>query len=109
MLSFLKNRLPGVVCGKANSSHSGFRISQHVKASLNSDGLVLINLRRGTVFSANRVGAMIWSAAAERCGFDRVAEEISREFHIPVETAREDAASFLAQLASEGLLIVDAH
>jgi Coenzyme PQQ synthesis protein D (PqqD) len=110
MLSLLKNRLPGgVVSRKSNPSHLGFRISPDVKASLHADGVVLINLRRGTVFSANRVGAMIWRATAERLSFDCVTESISRDFHVPAETAREDAANFLTQLASEGLLIADVH
>ena len=109
MLSFLKNRRAGVVSRNANPSHSGFRVSPDVNASLHADGVVLIDSRRGTVFSANRVGAVIWRGATERMSFERVAESISREFHIPTETAREDAAAFLAQLAAEGLLIAEVN
>jgi len=93
---------------QSGPGHLGFRVAPDVKASLHSEGVVLINLSRGTVFSANRVGAMIWNAAAERWSLDRVAASISSEFHIPAQTAQQDAAEFLAQLAAEGLLVTDA-
>jgi hypothetical protein len=63
---------------------------------------------RGKVFSANRIGAMIWNGAAERWSLDRIAESIGREFHVGAPTARRDAAEFLAQLAAEGLVVPDA-
>jgi hypothetical protein len=87
----------------------GFQIAADVTASRHSDGLVLIHLGKGVVFSANRVGALIWDGAVERWSLDRVAESISSEFHIPRETARQDAMDFLAQLASEGLVVADAN
>jgi hypothetical protein len=78
-----------------------------VKASLHADGIVLLQLSQGTVFTANRVGATIWNGVADRWSLDRMAESISSEFHIPAQGAREDAAEFLAQLAAEGLLVAD--
>lgn len=83
----------------------GYRIAPDVKASLHSEGVVLIDIRRGTVFSANRAGAMIWNAAVEHWTLPRIAESISREFHIPTQAALDDAAEFVAQLAKEGLLV----
>jgi hypothetical protein len=85
------------------------RIAPEVKASPNANGLVLIHLGKGTVFSANRVGAMIWNAVAERLSIEKVAETISAEFQIPAQTVRRDAAEFLAQLQAEGLLVPDAN
>lgn len=89
-------------------SSPGFHIAADVTASRHSGGLVLIHQGKGVVFSANRVGAMIWNGAVERWSLDRVAESISSEFHISRETARQDAMDFLAQLASEGLVVADA-
>jgi hypothetical protein len=83
------------------------RVAPDVKASLHPNGVVLIHLGRGTVFSANRVGAMIWNGAAERWSIERVAESISSEFHIAPATVKQDTAEFLAQLAAEGLLVPD--
>jgi hypothetical protein len=94
---------------KPHSIGLGFRIAPDVKTSTHAEGIALINLRQGTVFSANRVGAVIWNAAAQRWSLDRVVESITREFGVPAQTALEDAAQFLAQLAAEGLLIPDAN
>lgn len=88
--------------------HLKLRIAPDVKASMHPDGVVLIHLGRGTVFSANRVGAMIWTGAAERWSIEKVAESISSEFHIAPATVQQDAAEFLAQLTAEGLLVPDA-
>ncbi|HUB82768.1 MAG TPA: PqqD family protein [Bryobacteraceae bacterium] len=108
MLSFLR------IHGKQKPPRSlplrsGFRVAPGVKASQHSEGLVLINLSRGTVFSANRAGAIIWNAAVDRWPLERIAESISSEFHVPAGAARDDAADFIAQLAAEGLLVPDAN
>jgi hypothetical protein len=87
----------------------GFHIAADVTASRHSDGLVLLHQSKGVVFSANRVGALIWKGAIERWSLNRVADSISSEFHISRETAWQDATDFLAQLASEGLLVADAN
>ena len=93
----------------SNRGLLGFQVAPDVKASLHSEGVVLIDVRRGTVFSANRVGAMIWNAAAECWTLHRIAESISREFHIPAQAAQDDAAEFVAQLAKEGLLVPETN
>jgi hypothetical protein len=109
MLSFLRNGHHRGMHTGVHPAGLGFQIAMDVKASTHAEGIVLINLKRGTVFSANRVGAVIWNAAAERWSLDRVVDSISREFAIPAQTAHRDAAEFLAQLAAEGLLIPDAN
>ena len=85
------------------------RTVPHVTASLHGDGVVWLNLNSGKVFSANRVGALIWSGVLERRSADQVAESISREFPISREAARADAAEFLAQLSAEGLLVASSN
>jgi hypothetical protein len=85
-----------------------FRVAPDVKASLHPGGMILIHHGKGTVFSANLVGATIWSGAAERWSMGKLAAFISGEFHIPPETAQRDATEFLGQLEAEGLLVADA-
>jgi hypothetical protein len=86
-----------------------FRVAPDVKASLHADGVILIHLGRGTVFSANLVGARIWSGAAERWSMGKLAAFISGEFNISPETAQRDAAEFLERLEAEGLLVAEAN
>jgi hypothetical protein len=111
MFGFLRRGYQAAAPDKSGKSGTGlgFRIAPDVKASLHEGGVVLIHLSRGTVFSANRVGATIWNAAAEDWSLDRVVGSISSEFHIPPQIAKDDATEFLAQLAAEGLLVCDAH
>lgn len=94
---------------QSEGSHLGFHPSPDVKASRHPDGVVLIHRSRGTVFSANRVGAIIWTGAAEGHSLDQLSHSISHEFHIPPADAQQDAAQFLAELAAEGLLVADAN
>jgi hypothetical protein len=108
MLNLFQSTSPRTPPDRLGPSPLGFRIAPDVKASLHSDGMVLIHHSRGTVFSANRVGAAIWNGAAERWSLDRVAGSISKEFAVPAQTAQQDTLEFLAQLASEGLLVSDA-
>jgi hypothetical protein len=108
MLSLFKSARLRKTPSEPNSGQSGFHKAPDVKASLHPDGVVLIHLGKGTVFSANRVGAMIWNGATEGRSLNQVAASISAEFHIPPQTVQEDATQFLAQLAAEGLLVCDA-
>jgi len=109
MLSLLKSEHRPSGSGQLNGGPLSLRIAAHVKASLHADGVVLMDLNQGTVFSANRAGAIIWNAAVERWSLDRVVASISTEFHVPAQTAQEDAAEFLAQLAAAGLLVADSN
>ena len=109
MLGFLRIARRKTAPCNSNYGLLGFRVAPDVRASLHSEGVVLIDARRGTVFSANRVGAMIWNAAAERWTLNRIAESISNEFDIPTQAAQDDAAEFVAQLAKEGLLVPETN
>jgi hypothetical protein len=84
-----------------------FQAAPEVKASLHADGMVLIHHGSGTVFSANRVGAMIWQGATEHRSMGEMAESISGEFHLPRQTVEQDALRFLAELQAAGLLLPD--
>jgi len=109
MLSFLRIHRRKRKTDPLKPGLLGFRVAPGVKASQHPHGLVLINHTRGTIFAANRAGAMIWKAAADRWPLERIAESISSEFHVPANTARDDAAEFIAQLSAEGLLLPEAN
>src|SRR5262249_43088805 len=95
MLNFLRGAKPA-----AAQQENGlrYRPAPDVKASVHADGVILIQLKTGTVFSANRAGAMIWNGATQRWSLDRVAHSISEMFGIPAQRVRDDTVEFLAQL-----------
>jgi len=109
MISLFKSWRSHKTVNRLDSGDLRFHVAPDVRASLHPDGVVLIHLGRGTVFSANRVGAMIWNGAAQRWSLDRVAASVSTEFHISQQIVRLDAAEFLKELAAEGLLVPDAN
>jgi len=109
MFTLFKNINARKPSNAPGSDGAVFRVAPDVKASQHPDGVVLIHLGRGTVYSANRVGAMIWNGVVTQRSIERVTESISREFHIPAQTVLQDAALFLAQLQAEGLLIPEAQ
>jgi hypothetical protein len=108
MLNIFRSARAHKESDRPETGHLRFRVAPDVKASIHSDGVVLIHLGSGTVFSANRAGALIWNAAAEQWSLDRVAATMSSEFHISAQAAQQDASEFLEQLAAEGLLVADA-
>jgi hypothetical protein len=88
---------------------AALRVPPDVKASVHPNGVVLIHMSKGAVFSANRAGALIWNAATRHGSLDNLAQAISGEFQVPRETAERDAADFLEELKAEGLLIADGN
>src|SRR3954462_7360959 len=81
-----------------------FSISPEARASVQPDGVVFLHLGSGSVFRSNRIGARIWQGLLEREGMDAVAANISREYEVPREQAERDAAGFIAELETAGLL-----
>src|SRR5882724_1018102 len=108
MIGFFKGAFSRNESERRQPGRLMFHAAPDVKASLHPDGVVLIHLGTGTVFSSNRVGAMIWKGATERRSLDEVAASISGEFDIPRQTVQRDTAKFLAQLEAEGLLVPEA-
>ena|ERR1039457_3883766 len=108
-MSLFKNWRARMAPGRPEPEHLKFRVAPNVKASHHADGVVLIHMGRGTVFSANGVGAMIWNGAARQWSLKQVTASISGRFHIPAQTVEHDTAEFLEQLTAEGLLVRDAN
>lgn len=79
-----------------------------VVASIHDEGLVLLHTEKGRVFVANRTGTRIWQGLERRLPVDALAAEISREYQIAQETAREHTVRFLAELLRQGLITASA-
>ena len=109
MLRLFRNFRMPKAAPQPDGDGSGFRVSPDVKASEHPDGVVLIHLVKGTVFSTNQVGAMIWNGAVERRSLQQVAGAISSQFHLPLLAVQQDAEAFMVQLAAEGLLVAEAN
>jgi hypothetical protein len=83
------------------------RTSPDVRASTSSDGLILLDVRRGLVLAANPIGARIWRLLEQHCTRHEIAEQLAAEYGVPPERARRDVATFAADLLARGLVVED--
>jgi hypothetical protein len=79
-------------------------VSSEAAASIHDDGIVILNTRKGCLFTANRTGARIWRCIEQQLSFGAIAEKISSEYQIAQMIARDDTAHFLAELERHGLI-----
>jgi len=79
--------------------------SPDVRASLHEDGVVFLQLRSGTVFRSNRMGAAIWKGVLDRQDVAAIASGLAAECSVPAELVTRDATEFLAQLEAKGILV----
>src|ERR1700674_1326903 len=79
-------------------------ISPDCKVSINQDGAVFLHTAKGTVYTSNGIGARIWQGLQDRRSVDEISAQIGRDYGVPGERVRQDAAHFLAELESQGFL-----
>jgi hypothetical protein len=84
-----------------------FRIAGAVRASISSDGLVLLDIRGGVVLASNAIGARIWQLIASQLDRVEIATRLAREYDVPIERAEHDVAAFLTALEAQGLVTVE--
>ena len=80
------------------------RVSPLVRGSINSDGLVLLDLQGGVVLASNVVGACIWQLIEERRDTPEIARRVAAEFGVDRDRAARDVDAFIAALFSRGLV-----
>jgi len=83
-------------------------LKQGLSVSVHDDGLVALDPRSGLVFTANRIGALIWTRLEQRMSIQVIAAEISRAYRIDSAVAFTDLCRFVADLQRRGLLRIAA-
>jgi coenzyme PQQ synthesis protein D (PqqD) len=101
---FARNRLSGNRVNAFPQSTS-FRISPAGRASLHAGGAVFLNVEKGVIFKANRIGSRIWQGVQNQESPAEMAARLSREYAVPENVALEDTARFLAQLEAAGFVV----
>ncbi len=80
------------------------KISPEAVASAHEDGIVILDGRRGRLFTANLAGRSIWQSIEEHLSFEGIAEKLCSEFQFARETTDEYTARFLAELEGYSLI-----
>ena len=83
------------------------RRSPSVRASVSTDGLVLLDLDAGLVLSANAVGARIWQLIEEDWTTSEIARQVAQDFGKPLDRVERDVSLFVGELMSRGLVAGD--
>lgn len=76
----------------------------HVRAIQDGSGAVLLDLKRGTYFSLNGVGAVLWSRLNDKASVDELVSYASSRYTVPIDNVREHVQGFIAELDGAGLL-----
>jgi hypothetical protein len=84
--------------------HDCFAVSSEVRACQHAEGIVLLNLGKGTVFTSNRAGSAIWTGLSNQESVPMIAARLAREFGIDEQQASEDTIGFCRQLEAQGFL-----
>lgn len=79
--------------------------AQHVRANLTDDNLIVLDLVKGQIFTANTIGSRIWRGLfVDNQPQEQVVEVIATEFGTTVETVSKDVEKFVVQLQQRGLV-----
>jgi hypothetical protein len=81
-----------------------FRASSFVRASVSTDGLVLLDVDGGLVLASNPIGARIWQFIEQRCTRVEIAQRLAADYDIPIERAHRDVGGFIDALRMRGLV-----
>ncbi len=73
-------------------------ISDTVRSTQSVDGRVVLDIRRGRMFSVNPVGSKILGLLEQGQSEPRIVEEISRIYATKIEVVRTDVHDFLETL-----------
>ena len=80
-------------------------IAPHVRASVHSDGVALLNIASGKLFLCNETGSQIWQGIAQGLSPEVIVERISREADVGWELVERHTSLFLAELERRGLVV----
>ena len=85
-------------------SDLSFTVSPEAAASFHDDGVVILHTGKGSLFTANHIGARIWRGIEQQLSLEAIANGITEAYQIASNTAREHTIRFLAQLEQQTLI-----
>jgi hypothetical protein len=96
---------------QGSNSHTKWRVSTGVRATINEDGAVLLDIDKGLCYSLNAVGGRVWQvfeAGHGKSSIDDIVGALAREFtEVPREQLALDIESCVRDLESNGLITTD--
>ena len=81
------------------------KASPSVRANVTDDGLVLLHIDQGKIFSSNTTGARIWQLLEEGLAADDIANKVATETGAPLDRVSADVQTFIDSLKAEAILL----
>jgi hypothetical protein len=76
----------------------------HVRANTSNDGLILLDIATGQIFSANPIAARIWNGLEQGLSLTDIVQRIVAETGADPEVVERDAAEFVNTLRLRALV-----
>lgn len=76
----------------------------HVRSNVSDDGVILLDIQTGQIFSANRIGARIWEELARGRSLADIAGRIASETGADRATVEADVRAFVNVLVARALV-----
>jgi hypothetical protein len=77
-----------------------------VAAKLFDGEAIIMNLKTGMYFSADRAGAAVWELVETGCSLEAIAASLAERYEVSAAQALDDVVRLSQQLLEEGLAIV---
>ena len=90
-----------------NKSGVTWAVSPNVRATIDADGGVLLDIEKGVCYSLNLVGAKTWLAIESARGqatFEDIVDTLVPQFTVPLEQLVRDIDEYLRDLEKKGLI-----
>jgi hypothetical protein len=81
-------------------------VPRHIRAIVNHDGAVILDISADRFFSLDPIGAYIWKRLFEGDPLDRIASGLATETGVDVAVALVDVQEFFTELSNKHLFIV---
>lgn len=82
------------------------KAAEHVRANVTSDGLVVLDINKGEIFSANVIGARIWQGLiVDGHPRQEVISDIVREWGGAEDVVQRDLDAFVETLKTQQLVV----
>jgi hypothetical protein len=92
--------LPGALAERS----CDMRPAPHVRANVSDDGLILMDIRSGQIFSANPIGARIWSGIEQGHSLSAIVQSIISDTGVDAAIVERDATEFVKTLTDRTLI-----
>lgn len=81
-----------------------FTVNPEACASIHDEGIVILHLGSGKVYSSNETGASIWRRVEQQLPLETITEHLSTEYRIALSTSRKHVAAFLNEMEQHELI-----